>query len=127
MQIIVHRVNSPALCLSMPSSATPADLLELLSCELESDLTLACLSSGCRPLTQLSNNMIVEVSPKLLGGGTANKNQMDPAFQALADRLNIQKKVCRRCYATNPFKATTCRKRKCGRCADLRLKKVSKK
>ena len=53
------------------------------------------------------------------GGGDV---KMDPAFVALVERLQ-QKKICRRCYATNDIKATVCRKRKCGHCAQLRDKK----
>ena len=55
--------------------------------------------------------------------GGAGDVKMDPAFVALVERLQA-KKICRRCYATNDIKATVCRKRKCGHCAQLRDKKV---
>ena len=57
---------------------------------------------------------------RLRGGGGDVK--MDPAFEALVLRLQ-KKQICRRCYATNHLKAVTCRKRKCGHCPMLRMKK----
>lgn len=75
----------------------------------------------------LCSPALLSVLPRLAGGGTANKNQMDPAFQALADQYNVQKLVCRCCYATTHCKAKTCRKRKCGRSAKLRPKKIARK
>ena len=57
---------------------------------------------------------------RLRGGGGDVK--MDPAFEALVKKLQ-KKLICRRCYATNHLKATTCRKRKCGHCGMLRVKK----
>ncbi len=57
-----------------------------------------------------------------LRGGAGDK-KMDPAFVALVEKY-LTKKICRKCYATNSIKATVCRKRKCGHCADLRPKKA---
>ena len=57
---------------------------------------------------------------RLRGGG------MDPTIQAIAKKCNIEKKICRKCYATLPIKATNCRKRKCGHSNQLRLKKKPK-
>ena len=57
-----------------------------------------------------------------LRGGVGEGN-IDPAFEALVNKY-LTKKVCRECYATNPPKARVCRKRKCGHCASLRMKKV---
>ena len=55
--------------------------------------------------------------------GGAGETKMDPAFLALIEKY-MAKKICRRCYATNSPRATVCRKRKCGHCADLRPKKT---
>ena len=60
------------------------------------------------------------------GAGATQTTNMEPAFKALCEKYKLQKKICRRCYASNSIKAKVCRKRKCGRCADLRLKKVIK-
>ncbi|KAJ9453561.1 Ubiquitin-60S ribosomal protein L40 [Diplonema papillatum] len=51
---------------------------------------------------------------------------MEPSLQALARKYNCEKKVCRRCYARLPPRATNCRKKKCGHSSDLRVKKKLK-
>jgi large subunit ribosomal protein L40e len=51
---------------------------------------------------------------------------MDPTLKVLAKKYNCDKKVCRKCYATLPIKATNCRKRKCGHSNQIRLKKKPK-
>ena len=51
---------------------------------------------------------------------------MDPTIAAIAKKFNCDKKICRKCYATLPLKATNCRKRKCGHSNQLRLKKKPK-
>ena len=48
---------------------------------------------------------------------------IDPTLLALARKYNCDKKVCRRCYARLPMRATNCRKKKCGHSNQLRLKK----
>jgi large subunit ribosomal protein L40e len=51
---------------------------------------------------------------------------MDPTIAAIAKKYNCDKKICRKCYATLPLKATNCRKRKCGHSNQIRLKKKPK-
>ncbi len=51
---------------------------------------------------------------------------MEPSVAAIAKEYNIEKKVCRKCYARLPPKATNCRKRKCGHSNQLRIKKKPK-
>lgn len=51
---------------------------------------------------------------------------MDLANQALARKHRCEKKVCRKCYARLPPRATNCRKRKCGHSNQLRPKKELK-
>ena len=127
MQVFLRTTTSALTCLTLPDTATVADLSELVSsrfCLAEEGLMML---RGGKPLLALEDGCIIDMSGKLLGGaGPPAKTQMDPAFVALADKFNINKMVCRKCYATNPAKAKTCRKRKCGRCANLRPKKVSK-
>ncbi|CAD2213698.1 large subunit ribosomal protein L40e [Angomonas deanei] len=48
---------------------------------------------------------------------------MEPTLVALAKKYNWEKKVCRRCYARLPVRATNCRKKGCGHCSNLRMKK----
>ena len=51
---------------------------------------------------------------------------MEPTLVALAKKFNWEKKVCRRCYARLPIRATNCRKKGCGHCSNLRFKKKLK-
>jgi ribosomal protein L40E len=51
---------------------------------------------------------------------------MEPTLQALAQKYNWEKKVCRRCYARLPPRATNCRKKSCGHSSNLRPKKKLK-
>lgn len=74
--------------------------------------------------TDLQNNSTVNMMIPLLGGG---EQKMTPAFVSLANKVLSEKSICRKCYATNPKKATNCRKRKCGKCSSLRPKKVLKR
>ena len=48
---------------------------------------------------------------------------IEPSLLALARKYNCDKKVCRRCYARLPMRATNCSKKKCGHSNQLRLKK----
>ena len=63
---------------------------------------------------------------RLRGGGSGGGSKIDPALLALARKYRCDKKICRECYATLPLKAHNCRKRKCGHCANLRMKKKLK-
>ena len=51
---------------------------------------------------------------------------MEPTLQALAKKFNWEKKVCRKCYARLPPRATNCRKKGCGHSPNLRPKKKLK-
>ena len=51
---------------------------------------------------------------------------MEPTVAALAKQYNCEKKICRKCYARLPPKASNCRKRKCGHTNQLRIKKKPK-
>eukprot|EP00757_Euglenozoa_sp_SAG-D1_P011867 gene11867-3513_t len=42
---------------------------------------------------------------------------MEPTMKAYAQKINCEKKVCRRCYARLPIRAYNCRKSKCGHSA----------
>lgn len=72
------------------------------------------------------NGQTVELSLPMLGGGATGNTNMEPAFVALVQKYIYNKKICRLCYASNPIKATNCRKRKCGKCGSLRMKKMLK-
>ncbi len=51
---------------------------------------------------------------------------IEPSLAALARKYNTDKMVCRPCYARLAARATHCRKKKCGRSSDLRIKKKIK-
>jgi len=51
---------------------------------------------------------------------------IEPTLATLARKYNVEKKVCRQCYARLPPRATNCRKKKCGHSPQLRLKKKLK-
>ena len=59
---------------------------------------------------------------------------MEPTIAAIAKKYNVEKKICRVCYARYglsikfrlPPKAHNCRKRKCGHSNQLRIKKKPK-
>ena len=48
---------------------------------------------------------------------------IDPSLMELAKKKNCEKLICRRCYARLPIRAVQCRKKKCGKSKDLRIKK----
>eukprot|EP00211_Chloroparvula_japonica_P012724 CAMPEP_0119130828 /NCGR_PEP_ID=MMETSP1310-20130426/8896_1 /TAXON_ID=464262 /ORGANISM="Genus nov. species nov., Strain RCC2339" /LENGTH=129 /DNA_ID=CAMNT_0007121365 /DNA_START=85 /DNA_END=474 /DNA_ORIENTATION=+ len=68
----------------------------------------------------IENHATIELSLRLLGG------VIDPALAVLARKYNCEKKICRKCYARLPPRATNCRKKKCGRTNQLRPKKKLK-
>ncbi|CAL4930214.1 unnamed protein product [Urochloa decumbens] len=48
---------------------------------------------------------------------------VSPTLRALAYKYNLNKMICRKCYARLPLGAKNCRKKKCGHSNQLRLKK----
>lgn len=48
---------------------------------------------------------------------------IDPTLAELARKKVCNKKICRKCYARLPIRAVNCRKKKCGRSSQLRIKK----
>ena len=51
---------------------------------------------------------------------------LDPTLAQLAKKYNCEKMICRKCYARLPSRASNCRKKKCGRTNQLRMKKKLK-
>uniref|UniRef100_A0A803M3M9 non-specific serine/threonine protein kinase n=1 Tax=Chenopodium quinoa TaxID=63459 RepID=A0A803M3M9_CHEQI len=51
---------------------------------------------------------------RLRGGGYGNFHKFNPSMVVLARQYNQDKKICRKCYARLPLRATNCRKKKCG-------------
>ena len=48
---------------------------------------------------------------------------LDPTLAQLAKKYNCEKKICRKCYARLPPRASNCRKKSCCRTSQLRIKK----
>lgn len=48
---------------------------------------------------------------------------IEPSMKVLAASYRCDKKICRKCYATLPPRATNCRKKACGHSNQLRPKK----
>ena len=61
----------------------------------------------------------------LIGGGRGTIT-LAPSLRELAEKYRVNKMICRKCFAKLPSKAHNCRKRKCGHCADIRIKKKFK-
>merc|ERR1711871_832641 len=51
---------------------------------------------------------------------------IEPTLAALAKKYCTEKKICRKCYARLPPRASNCRKKKCGHTSQLRPKKKLK-
>ena len=51
---------------------------------------------------------------------------IEPSLVVLAKKFNVDKQVCRLCYARLPARASNCRKKKCGHTNQLRPKKKLK-
>ena len=66
----------------------------------------------------MSSDLVLEL--ELCGG------VMEPTLVALAQKYNWEKKVCRKCYARLPPRATNCRKKSCGHSNNIRPKKKLK-
>ena len=58
----------------------------------------------------------------LIGGGKG-RMKIPNAQRELAEKYRVNKMICRKCFARLPVKAKNCRKKKCGHCADIRIKK----
>jgi len=63
----------------------------------------------------------LELNLSILGG------VIEPTLQILAKKYNVDKMICRKCYARLPPRAKNCRKKKCGHSNQLRPKKKPKK
>ena len=60
---------------------------------------------------------------RLRGGG---KDAYEPSLKLLAEKYNVQRRVCRKCYARLSARAEQCRHTRCGHCKKIRAKKAGK-
>ena len=61
---------------------------------------------------------------RLTGGG--GKDSYEPSLKLLAEKYNVQRRVCRKCYARLSARAEQCRHTRCGHCKKIRAKKAGK-
>jgi large subunit ribosomal protein L40e len=59
-----------------------------------------------------------------LRGGV--KTPYEPSLRLLAEKSNVKRRVCRKCYARLSARATQCRHKRCGHCCKIRQKKLGK-
>ena len=60
---------------------------------------------------------------RLRGGG---KDSYEPSLRLLAEKTNLQRRICRKCYARLSARAEQCRHKRCGHCTKIRPKKAGK-
>ena len=61
---------------------------------------------------------------RLRGGG--GKDSYEPSLRLLAEKTNVQRRICRKCYARLSARAEQCRHKRCGHCKKIRAKKAGK-
>lgn len=128
MQLFINSPITPTQTLHID----PIDTIFSIKNKIQDKLNIPCqyqrlIFSG----TQLENeNKIMDYNIKpystihillRLCGGV-----YDPTLASLAKKKNCIKKVCRKCYARLPPRATSCRKKSCGHSNQLRAKKTIK-
>jgi large subunit ribosomal protein L40e len=60
---------------------------------------------------------------RLRGGGRNGPKGYEPTLQAIAEKINAKRRVCRKCYARLPTRAEQCRHERCGHCTKIRPKR----
>lgn len=70
---------------------------------------------------EINKEATLSLTSRLPGG---SNYVYEPSLLKLTEQCNVNKKVCRKCYARLPLRATNCRKKKCGHTNQLRLKQT---
>lgn len=129
MQIFVKTLEGKTVTLDVDSSHTAYDVSEALWEKVGVPAAEQRLMFEGRQLSDdimledynISKESTLHMLLRLRGG------LIEPTLAALARATNCDRKICRKCYARLPPKATNCRKKKCGHSNQLRPKKKSTK
>jgi len=76
---------------------------------------------GNAKMTNIQENSTLQALVAVEGGIA---QEIDPITKGLATKYRVRKMICRKCYSLLDLKARTCRKRRCGRWADIRPRKA---
>ncbi|MES1919717.1 hypothetical protein MHBO_001499 [Bonamia ostreae] len=125
MQLFFNNINGQSIALPVSPFEKLHSVKNRLSKIISVPVSQMLLSSRSSLFeensTLLENNLAdgnsLDISLRLRGGA------IEPNLIVLAEKYNVNKMVCRKCYARLPPRATNCRKKKCGHSNKLRPKK----
>eukprot|EP00299_Pterocystis_sp_00344_P011082 c5113_g2_i1.p1 GENE.c5113_g2_i1~~c5113_g2_i1.p1 ORF type:complete len:127 (-),score=22.57 c5113_g2_i1:56-436(-) len=126
MQIFVRNLVGKTLTLQVNEADRVCDLKAQIESREGIPVSMQRLVCGGKQLEGsllecgVQDDFIVDVRLGLDGG------VIEPTLQALARKYNVEKLICRKCYARLPPRASNCRKKKCGHSNELRPKKKLK-
>ena len=136
MKIFI-KTHDKTFCVEVADGSSIHGILNSLPCELQ-------IPSLCRVIRpgdiDISDNTVLDVSEISLRGGGGVKYYKAKSLNFNLKEIRLLKRhkassyalmekeffkqVCRKCYTRNPLRAKKCRSRKCGRCKNLRAKRV---
>ncbi|KAI5149829.1 ubiquitin-large subunit ribosomal protein L40e [Enteropsectra breve] len=118
MQLFLRSIDG-IKCVNIEESQTIAQLQNIIMAMYNIPKFSLPYSADSPVNTRFSNFATVDVAVPVLGGG----QDMTEADKVLA-MASVTVQICRKCYARNSIKATTCRKKMCGHTNQLRVKKI---
>ena len=125
MQIFAKNLTGATLTLDVESSFTVRRVKALVADREGAEVALMWAGKTLeddRTLAEygIASESTLDMALGMLGG------VIEPALMELARKYNCKKKICRKCYARLHPRAVNCRKKKCGRTTQLRVKKKLK-
>merc|ERR1711977_668864 len=131
MQIFIKTLANKSIAFEAENDTTVSDIKNFISMEenilyINQHILIAGKKLADNDTIEtlgLEENATLDLTVSLQGGAAST---MDPAIVELSKKYNHDKKICRKCYATLPPRATKCRKRSCGHWPDIRPRKTIK-